>query len=138
MSSTATESTPIPLDRYYLNKMLDILPVSVKHHTTYKMLLFPSNHALFLVDDARSLLMRNVADFQLHHMIEAKPDVIAGIFGVTVTPEKSDSNSLGWVLLLSVKAVPVAVIEPATVSYKGIKKTVVDKVLPVNTVLRTI
>lgn len=129
---------PIPLDRLYLDRMLDVLPVSDKHHHTYKMLLFPSKHAMFLVDTAKSLLMRNVADFQLHHLIEAKPDVLAGIFGVTVTPERSEHNPLGWWLIASVKAVPILCIEPVTLSYQGVKRIVVDQVLPVNAAFRTI
>lgn len=125
-------SEPQPLDRTYLDKMLDVLPVSDKHHHTYKMLLFPSKHAMFLVDTAKSLLIRNAADFQLHHLIEAKPEVLAGIFGVTVTPERSDRNALGWWLVASVKGVPILCIEPATLSYQGSKRIVVNNVLPVN------
>jgi len=131
------QAEPQPLDRTYLDKMLDVMPVSDKHHHTYKMLLFPSKHAMFLVDVGKSLLIRNVADFQLHHLIEAKPDVLAGIFGVTVTPEKTSYNPLGWWLIASVKGVPILRIEPTTLIYQGVKRIVVDAVTTMDRVVKT-
>lgn len=99
----------------YIKAVLSVLPVSTKHHTIHRMVLFPTKFCFFSFDPIAGAVLENVAHRQLEGVIKADPALLAKVLGVSVTPVALTSkipDRPGWKLLLSVKNVPLCWVFP--------------------------